>query len=139
MGGAGADTFVLQQGKGEDVILDFSIGEDSFFLENLSLSNLNLNEVGGNTIISDAITGQPVATLVGINQVTLASILGVSPGQVGVGGSSAGAAGGSFNTTSIEPFGGWNGNVVISDRGDGWDAFGNINIVSNALYLLITN
>jgi hypothetical protein len=138
MGGAGADTFVLQQGKGEDVILDFSVGEDSFSLENLSAANINLNEVGGNTIISDAITGQPVATVIGVNQATIAGILGVSPGQIGVGGSSAGAAGGSFNTTSVEPQGGWTGDVFITERGDGWDAFGDVDIINNS-YVFIDN
>ncbi|AFY70940.1 Hemolysin-type calcium-binding region [Thalassoporum mexicanum PCC 7367] len=135
-GGAGADTFVLQRGKGEDVILDFSAGEDGFFLEEISPNEINLNEFGGNTIISDSVTGQPVATLVGVNQATVADILGVSPGQVGIGGSSAGAAGGSFNTTSLEPNGGWDGNVTITDRGDGWDAFGNVEILNNSFVFI---
>jgi hypothetical protein len=136
MGGAGADTFVLQRGKGEDVILDFTVNVDTFFLEELNPSNISLSESGGNTIIADTVTGQPVATIVGVNQATIAGVLGVPAGTIPIEGQDPDAAGGSFNETSLEPSNGWTGNVFIDNDGGGWLADGNVDIITNSFTVI---
>jgi Ca2+-binding RTX toxin-like protein len=65
-GGAGKDVFVLQVGKGRDVIRDFEIGQDKLGLSlQLDFSNLTIAQMGRSTTIS---AGDDVlAVLKGVN------------------------------------------------------------------------
>ncbi|MEO1520733.1 MAG: cadherin-like domain-containing protein, partial [Cyanobacteria bacterium J06633_2] len=76
-GGAGADVFVLTQGQGPDTISDFEGGVDAIELSGgLLFSDLTVEGVGTNTIITVTSTGETLATLVGlsIGQITPVSV-----------------------------------------------------------------
>ncbi|MEM9535593.1 MAG: cadherin-like domain-containing protein [Cyanobacteria bacterium P01_E01_bin.45] len=67
IGGAGADVFVLTQGQGGDTIVDFEGGIDAIELAGgMIFSDLAFQSTGSNTVISDAATGEILATLIGI-------------------------------------------------------------------------
>jgi hypothetical protein len=52
-GGADADTFVLNTGKGKDVVLDFEVAKDKLMLSGgLQFSELIITQVGGRTQVS---------------------------------------------------------------------------------------
>jgi Ca2+-binding RTX toxin-like protein len=67
IGGSGIDVFVLQQGKGGDTIVDFTLGEDFFGLDTLdgggvlSFGNLTFTQSGNNVNISAG--GQVIAVV----------------------------------------------------------------------------
>jgi Ca2+-binding RTX toxin-like protein len=67
-GGSGADTFVFQKGGGRDVVTDFRHGQDDIDVSRLngvnSLSDLDIRQEGGNTIIEH---GNSVLVLKGVN------------------------------------------------------------------------
>ncbi|MDU8945499.1 Ig-like domain-containing protein [Ovoidimarina sediminis] len=65
-GGAGDDTYAIGAGWGKDVIEDFAVGEDylSFSNSNLTLEDLFITNVDGNTVITD---GENSITLLGID------------------------------------------------------------------------
>lgn len=133
-GGAGADVFVLQKSKGTDTITDFSSGNDRFFLEGLVPSDLTATDSGNNTTITDKLTGQVVAVVLGVNSVTVAGALGsavdVSTRADLRGSTSNAAGGGGFNQTGVQPTTGWSGSVQFEPGNNGWSATGSINIVN---------
>jgi Ca2+-binding RTX toxin-like protein len=130
-GGSGSDVFVLQKSKGTDTITDFDSSTDRFFLEGLTPSNLAAADSGGNTTITDQLTGEIVAIVQGVNSVTVGAALGnavdVST-RADLRGSAANAAGG-FNNTNIQPVSGWTGSVQIT-AGSGWNANGSFTILN---------
>lgn len=73
IGGAGSDVFVLERGKGRDLIRDFQDQQDKLELgRGMSFSDLKLTRSGRNTIVS--IGQDQLAILVGVkvNQITAA-------------------------------------------------------------------
>jgi RTX calcium-binding nonapeptide repeat (4 copies) len=77
-GGSGIDIFVLQVGKGTDTIADFRPGEDTFATETeIDLNNLQAIPSGNDTLITDIISGQPIAVVQGVDSKTVASELGI--------------------------------------------------------------
>ncbi|MBC6474742.1 MAG: hypothetical protein GDA48_19660 [Hormoscilla sp. GM102CHS1] len=65
-GGKGADIFVLEQGHGQDTIINFEDGTDSIGLRGgLSFDDLQIVSQGGNTLIN--IEKETLATLQGID------------------------------------------------------------------------
>jgi parallel beta-helix repeat protein len=66
-GGGNLDTFVLTQGYGSDIILDFQNGEDLLGLAGgLTFSQLTITQSSGATLISIASSGELLASLQGV-------------------------------------------------------------------------
>lgn len=82
IGGSGIDVFVLQQGKGAETIVDFTLGEDFFGLDTiegggtLSFSNLTLTQSGNNVNISAG--GQLLAVVRNVQVTDLSQELFIS-------------------------------------------------------------
>ena len=74
-GGKGNDTFVLQPGKGSDLISDFEVNHDSIRLGGLTFNQIAIAQGKGNqakdTFIRLSGTGELLATLSGIQKDTL--------------------------------------------------------------------
>jgi len=65
-GGEGNNYFVLEFNSGEDVITDFQVGQDNLVLaEGLTLSSLQINAEGDNTVIT--LNSEIIATLVNVD------------------------------------------------------------------------
>ncbi|MGR3275971.1 calcium-binding protein, partial [Acaryochloris marina NIES-2412] len=68
VGGAGSDTFVLEPGKGRDVIADFdgAVDKVSLMAEQLSFDDLKITSVGHSSLVSVASTGDQLAFFTGV-------------------------------------------------------------------------
>ncbi len=67
IGGGNLDTFVLTEGYGSDIILDFQNGEDLLGLAaGLTFSQLAITQSSGATLISIASSGEVLASLQGV-------------------------------------------------------------------------
>jgi predicted outer membrane repeat protein len=67
IGGEGADRFVLQAGRGHDIVEDFEVDRDRLLLQGgLSFESLQLLADGNDTQVRVAATGEVLATLRGI-------------------------------------------------------------------------
>jgi serralysin len=68
IGGAGRDRFVLESGGGADVIADFTKGEDLIALSRgLTFPQIRVSQGADGALISIPITGEILATLIGVN------------------------------------------------------------------------
>jgi RTX calcium-binding nonapeptide repeat (4 copies) len=78
-GGFGADVFVLQTGKGLDTIADFRPNEDSLGIVSgeVDVANLKVTASGNDTLISDNLSGQPIALVQGVDSQIIAGELGI--------------------------------------------------------------
>ncbi|NJL68986.1 MAG: calcium-binding protein, partial [Microcoleus sp. SM1_3_4] len=74
IGGSGNDIFVLEAGRGFDVIADFTVGEDAIALTGgLSFSQLELIQNTQGTIIKNLLTGEQLGVLIGVSANSLTS------------------------------------------------------------------
>jgi large repetitive protein len=74
IGGSGNDVFVLKAGRGFDVIVDFTIGQDAIGLTGgLSFGQLELIQNDRGTIIKNLLTGEQLGVVVGVNANSIAS------------------------------------------------------------------
>ena len=66
--GSGNDQFVLREGDGEDTIIDYLDGTDSFLLDgSLTFEDLTITQGIGQSFISITDTNEELASLIGVN------------------------------------------------------------------------
>jgi hypothetical protein len=107
-GGSGADVFILQTGKGLDTIADFSPNEDSLGIVSgeVDAANLKVTASGNDSLITDNLSGQPIALVKGVDSQTIAGELGVGtssnlPRRLKIIAQSSNPAGGKSNPTLL--------------------------------------
>ncbi|MEM9220463.1 MAG: S8 family serine peptidase [Cyanobacteria bacterium P01_F01_bin.150] len=69
--GPGSDHIVLRPGQGLDLIFDFEDGVDTFLLDELTFAQLQLDPSSLGVMIQDAVTGIPIAQVIGASAVEL--------------------------------------------------------------------
>ena len=68
IGGKGADEYVLRKGDGNDTIVGYQDGTDSFLLvDGLTFEDLTITQNRGRTIVGVASTAENLVTLFGVN------------------------------------------------------------------------
>lgn len=136
-GASGADVFILQTGKGLDTITDFSPNEDSlgFVSGELDVANLKVTTSGNDSLITDNLSGQPIALVKGVDSQTIAGELGVGtssnlPRRLKVIAQSSNPAGGKSNPT-LQPSTPWESLGFLDIPG--WSAKGSLDITNESI------
>jgi hypothetical protein len=135
-GASGADVFILQTGKGLDTIADFSPNEDSLGIVSgeLDVANLKVTASGNDSLITDNLSGQPIALVQGVDSQTLAGELGVGtssnlPRRLKIIAQSSNIAGG--NNPTLFPVNPWE--HLGGGTGPGWSAQGSLDISNESI------
>jgi RTX calcium-binding nonapeptide repeat (4 copies) len=136
-GGSGADLFILQTGKGLDTIADFRANEDSLGIVSgeVDVANLKVTASGNDSLITDNLSGQPIALVQGVDSQTIASELGIGtasnlPRRLKIIAQSSNPAGGRSNPT-LQPPTPWESLGFLDIPG--WSAQGSLDITNESI------